>query len=178
MTRIRRLANIIFGIACIVAAILLIVFPHEGAPIILQFLALGLGIRGINNLIYYFTMARFMVGGKIALYVGIIYLDFGVFSAAISDDIPKSYIILYLVIIHAFAGAVEILRSFEAKGCGDTKWRLKLIHGIVDIGMALICIILIKNLSVTVIVFSLGLIYSAILRIISAFNKTTMVYIQ
>ncbi|WP_029321623.1 DUF308 domain-containing protein [Butyrivibrio sp. AE3004] len=177
MSKFQRIRNIIFSIIMIVYAIMMIMDSKEAYPVVLAIMALALMISGVSELLYYFFMAQFMVGGKMVLYKGIISIDFGLLTGAITD-IPTFYIIMYLATIHAFSGLVELLRANEARTYGTSSWKLKFMHGIINILIALFCFIFIKEQDTAVIIYSVGIIYSGILRLISAFRKTTMVYIQ
>ena len=86
--------------------------------------------------------------------------------------------LLYLIAIHAFSGAVEILRAMEARRTVDGPWKVKFSHGIVNILLALSCLIFIKQTNTALIIYSAGLAYSAVIRIISALRKTAFVVIR
>jgi uncharacterized membrane protein HdeD (DUF308 family) len=178
MTRVQRIYNIIVGIVAIFLAVSLLVSGKNGAVQIMALLGVGLIVVGIRKMFYYFSMAKYMVGGKLSLYEGTLITCFGMFTISVLDAIPSTYAFIYLVAVHGFAGLVELLRAFEAKEYGNKRWKMKMMHGIVDLVMAALCIILIRNLAIVVYVYCIGLIYSSILRIISAFSKTTIVYIQ
>ena len=161
----------------LIGALLLLTDPEYGYLLVVYLLAFILLIMGIRRLYYYFTMARFMVDGKESLYTGVLLLDFGAITGSLSD-VPKFYILLYLVAVHAFSGLVEILRAREARGQGSGFWKLKMVHGIIDMIMAVICIIFINEGSIAVLIYGIGLIYSALTRMVLAFRKTKLVYIQ
>ena len=69
------------------------------------------------------------------------------------------------------------MRAVEAKKNGSS-FTLKLIQGSLDIIMALCCAVFIKNGNIGTYIYSVGLINSAIFRIVSSFKKTAIVYIQ
>ena len=110
------------------------------------------------------------------LFQAVVVLDFALFTASLSD-VPKVYILLYLVGVHAFTGVVETLRAMEAKRTVDGPWKMKLAHGIVNFALALACLVFIKHINTAVFIYSLGLIYSAVIRIVSAFRRTAFVVI-
>ena len=56
----------------------------------------------IRYLVFYLSMARNMVDGKLSLFYGIIALDLGMFAYTL-QDIPPIYIVLYLLITHLFS---------------------------------------------------------------------------
>ena len=94
------------------------------------------------------------------------------------STVPKMYIFLYLIFVHAFSGVVEILRAMEAKSTVEGPWKLKFIHGLINLAMAMTCLIFIRNQNVSIMIYSIGLIYSAIVRIITAFRRTSFILIQ
>ncbi|WP_026526894.1 DUF308 domain-containing protein [Butyrivibrio sp. VCD2006] len=169
MTKFQRLRSIAFSIIMILGSIIFILDPEDGYTVVVTILGIWLLFYGIGTLFYFFTMARHMVGGKYILYKGFIFTDFGYLTASISD-IPRVYVLIYLIVIHAFAGLVEILRALENHRYGAA-WRAKFFHGLFDILLAALCIILIKKTHTAIIVYSIGLFYSAIMRIGSALRK-------
>ena len=121
-----------------------------------------------------------MVGGKSTLYRGIIALDIALFissSVALSDYI----VMFYLIFFYAFYGFIDVLRAFEAKFNGASLLNFKLITGILSIlfAIALLVIgIIIGDKEVVVYGYCLMLVYSAVVRIVTAFRKPSIVYIQ
>nr|WP_316623419.1 DUF308 domain-containing protein [uncultured Ruminococcus sp.] len=173
----QRIKNILIGIAIILGALILIAFPEEGIIITASILSLSLFIYGIKTLIYYITMARHMVGGRIMLYIAVVVLDLGMFTMMLTN-IPKIYIALYLLVVYAFAGVVGILRALEAKRYQAPMWKLSLVSGVVNVIIAILCIIFMGSTKMIVYLYCAGLIYSAIVRIVTAFRETAIVYIQ
>lgn len=177
MSGVQRIKDILIGILIILGAVILIAFPKEGFIITAAILSLSLFIYGIKTLIYYFTMARHMVGGRIMLYLAVVVLDLGMFTMMLTN-IPKIYIVLYLLVIYAFAGVVDILRALEAKKYQASSWKLSLISGIISVVVAILCVVFIGSTNMIVYFYSAGLIYSAIVRIVTACRKTAIVYIN
>ena len=178
MTMLQKTASVIWGILSVVLAIFIIMTPGaDNYYYVLWLITIGLLVTGISKLFYYFSMARFMVGGKLSLYEGVILTDAAMFTISLSD-VPRFYIILYLAIIHAFSGLVEILRSREAGSYKAKGWFFKLMHGLVNIALALACIIYIRRANTAAFIYAVGLIYSGIIRIVTAFRRSTLVYIQ
>ena len=165
------------GLLMILTAMIMLRYPDDSYVFILFFIGTGLLVTGIGRLIYYFTMARYMVGGKMTLYMGVILVDFAVLTTSLVN-IPKIYILVYLALIHAFSGLIEILRARETRRTGSEKFKLKLFHGILNVAMALCCIIFINRTNTAVFVYCLGLAYSGLIRVITAFRRSTFVYIQ
>lgn len=136
-------------------------------------------VYGIRLLIYYFSMARHMVGGKSTLYQAIIVLDLGLFTGSMIS--MSDYIVtIYLLSIFAFSGVIDILRSLEAKKNGAS-WRMKFITGCISVIMALALVVtglVLRNTTYLVYGYCFTLVYSGIMRIVASFRKTAMVYIQ
>ncbi len=176
MTIIQRIEKIISGLIQIAFGAVLFIFPKDGYRLVLTVLGFALALRGIRQLYYYFSMARFMVNGRLILVTGLVFLDFGLFSETLYD-VPKIYIILYLIAIHAFSGVVEVLKAFEEKRFGAKSWRFQLFRGIFDIVLVLVSLIFMKKINTVVIVYGIGVIYSAIFKMISSFRKNTLIYV-
>ncbi|MBO4337051.1 MAG: DUF308 domain-containing protein [Lachnospiraceae bacterium] len=177
MTKLQRIKEIIFSLVMLLIAFGLLLEPVNGYPAVISVISFWLIIKGLGTLWYYITMARHMVGGRMSLFTGMILFDFGMFTLTLTD-IPHYYIVMYLIAIHAFSGLVEVLRAFEAKRGGASSWRFKMSHGLVDIALAVLCIVCISRLSVTVVIYSIGLIYSSLMRIVSACRRTRFIYIR
>lgn len=177
MSKVQRVKSLLVGILMLFSAFIMIYKPDLGYQLVIAILSISLLLYGIKSLIYYFTMARFMVGGKASLYKGIIIFDLGMFTMTLTD-IPKTYIILYLVAVNIFAGGVDILSAVDAKKTGSPSWRFKLISGVISILIAICCIVFHSSTRIMVYIYCFGLVYSAIFKIISAFRKSAIVYIQ
>lgn len=178
MTLFQRIKKILFAfIMIIVAVILLTLDDNDGLETVLFILTTGFAIKGIKDIIFYFTMARHMVGGKMILFQGVVVLDFAMFTGSLSG-VPQIYVMVYLISIHAFSGAVEVLRAMEAKRTVEGPWKVKFSHGIVNIVLALLCLVFIMNTATAVMIYSVGLLYSAFIRIISAFRRTSFLLIR
>ena len=104
-------------------------------------------------------------------------IDIGLFSLSMTN-IPFVFVILYLAAIHAFSGAIDVLRSLEAKGYKAPSWRFSMISGAVNIIVAILCIVFLSSERMIVYIYAAGLIWAAVSRIISACRKTAVVYIQ
>ena len=178
MGKMQRIRNVVTGILTIVMSLVMLLLPAEDAfltaALILSFTLI---VRGGWMLIYYFTMARNMVGGRSLLYIGIIITDLGIFTLSLTE-IPHFYLMMYLFATHAFGGVIDILRSLEAKRLDSPSWKLNLSKGIVNTAVALLSVVFLRRIGVLVYLYCAGLIYSAVVRIISAFRKTEIVYVQ
>ena len=176
MTKWQRIKGVLVGIVMMFGGVLMALAGGEAALIIMLLLALSLTISGIRMLIYYFSMARHMVGGDQILIRGLILFDLGAFTGTLIT-ISQIYIMGYLVGIHAFSGVVDVMRAMEAKKLDSSSWKLNLSTGIVNIILAVTCIVFLRSEGIAVYIYSAGLIYSAFIRIITSFKKTAVVYI-
>ena len=129
MSKFQRVQNIVIGLCMLISAAVLILLPEGGCLYIMLFLAASLILRGISELIYYFTMAKYMVGGKLILFIGAVFFDFGFFTLSLSDE-SKLFVLAYLLGFHAFAGLVNVLRALEAKRYKSTSWRINMAQGV------------------------------------------------
>ncbi len=178
MTGFQRVKRVLAGLCMLAVAVILIMNPSNKTYMtIVTILALGLAIAGIKDIVFYFVMARHMVGGKMILIQGVIILDFAMITGSLAD-VPKIYILLYLVGIHAFSGVIEVLRAMEAKRTVEGPWKMKIAHGMVNFGLAVACLIFIRHSNTALMIYSIGLIYSAVVRILSAFRKTSFILIH
>ncbi len=177
MQRIRRIVSALF---LILLAVLIVIQGENGLPLAALIISLSLILYAVRTLVFYFSMARHMVDGKLILFKGVILLDLGFITLSMSDNASR-FLILYLLGAHAFAGGISILRALEARRFGAVSWRLQLTEGILNIVMAVTALIFglfLGSLRTVCWVYASGLIYSAILKTIGAFRKTAIVYIQ
>ena len=167
-----------FAALMILSAVIFVILPAEiSLVVIISILSAGLAISGIKDIVFFFTMARHMVGGKMILFQGVVVLDFALFTLSLSN-VPKIYILLYLVGIHVFSGVVEILRANEARKTVEGPWKIKFSHGVINILLAALCLVFIKELGIAVLIYSGCLVYSAVIRIINACRKTAFILIE
>ena len=176
MNDLQKAGTVASGILMLVTGVILFLVPDDGTFYVAVILAIALFLMGMRLLVYYFTMARRMVGGRAVLLLGVFLLDFCAFTVTILDE-PRIMVILYLVGWHGFSGLVSILRAREAK-IHKGNWKFKAANGVVNILVVIGCIFFVKNPAMLTLIYSVGLCYSAITRIISAFKPTQIVYIQ
>ncbi|MBR5766192.1 MAG: DUF308 domain-containing protein [Lachnospiraceae bacterium] len=176
MGKMKRFELILKAVFMILAGIIIVADPENGYQIVTAILCLSLLIYGIRMLIYYLTMARHMVGGRLILFVAVIELDFALFTMTLSD-VPKLYVVLYLLAINALSGVIEILRSLESRRGGASTWKLNMTHGIINIAIAVMSLVFIKNTNMLSYMYCLGLFYSAAINVIRALRRTAIVYV-
>lgn len=180
MTIKRRILDILVSAIMIFTSILMITTPEAGILIAALIFAIALVILGLRSLIYYLTMAKYMVNGKTHMFIGIIILDFGLFTMSIILQ-SSILIVIFLQVFFGISGAISIIRGREAKKSGSPLWKYNLINGIISIvimALAFVCGNFYQSNTLLVYIFSTGLVYIAIMRIVSAFKKTAIVYIQ
>ena len=177
MTRIEKIRETIYSLAMIFTSIILLTMGTDGYLVIIAILGLSLVVRGLKRILFFFIMARNMVGGKAILYRGVLIFDMGLFAESLID-VPVIYIMLYVLGFHIFTGFVKILRSLEGRKYGSSNWIIILGHGIIDIVIAFDCILHLQSSRHVIIVYSIWLIYSAIVKMGGVFRKQEIVYIQ
>ena len=176
MSKLQRIENVLIGLVMILCAWLMIAQTELGYLLIIVILGVSLAVTGIRYLIYFFSMARHMVGGRLMLYIGIFALDYGIFSLSL-QNIPRIYVLLYLVGLNLVSGGIEILGAVDSRRQGGS-WRLKFANGAVSVAIAVLCIFFRNSDTVMVWMYCIGLVYSAVCRIITALRRTAVVYIQ
>lgn len=180
MTNMQRVKKILLGLLMIACSLVLIHFPKDGFFIVALIVCFTLIGYGVRMLIYYFSMARHMVGGLPILWIGVIALDFGVFTLTTADD-PRIFTVIYLLGVHAFSGAMEIMRAFEARRLGSPAWKWSLAEGFVNLTVAVLAVIagfFLRSQEDLSYLYAASLLFSACEQIVGAFRKTAIVYIQ
>ena len=180
MTLAKRIGKILSALGSVLCAVILIAMGENGFLLVSVLLSISLILFGLRSIIFYFTMARHMVDGRGSLYIGVIVLDFGVFTLSVSQN-QSLFIVFYLLGAYAFSGVLDILRAREARSFEAPSWRLNLAEGIANIGFAAAAAVfglVSGNLRALTLIYAIGLFYSALLKLVSAFRKTAIVYIQ
>ena len=177
MTKLQRIHNLTAGAIMIAVAILLARYPENGFIMIAAILAISMITIGVRYLYYYATMARHMVGGKAILFLGVIILDFGLYSSTLTDE-PRVYIMVDLIAVHTFWGVVNLWKGLREKGYGASMWKLDVCQGIGNLLIAAASLVFLGTPNILVDLYSAGLAYSGLLRVASAVRRTAIVYIQ
>ena len=180
MTRFGRILSVIAALITIPLVVLLFRLDAiHGLKLILIVIQTTMSLRGLQLIAYYLSMGRQMVGGQNVLYRGMAFLDLGMRGVAIFEH-PAVYTLIYISLLHVCTSMVSALRANESRKIG-APWKLKMAYGITNILLAatvVICGVAFNWLRVAIWVYSIGIIYSSILRVITAFRKTEIVYIQ
>lgn len=176
MTKLQRIANLVFSLLMIVCGIVLLLDPQNGLVAVALVLGLALLVYGVRTLVYYLTMARHMAGGFALLFVAVITIDIAVFALVLVND-PRLSIVLYLVSYNVFTGVISIARGIESKLFGS-RWILNVAHGLVNIALAVLCLAFVESDQIVIAIFCIGLFYNACVRLASAFRPTEIIYIQ
>ncbi len=180
MTNMQRVKKILLALLMFLCAAVMIYKPELGYYIVALIVSFGVILYGVRKLIYYFTMARHMVGGNSTLYIGLIVTDLGIFILTTVED-PKLFIVIYLLGIHAFSGAISVMRALEARRYGSLSWKWNFLDGILNLLVAILAVITGLFLHSTAdlsYLFAGCLLYSACAQLALAMRKTAIVYIQ
>ena len=180
MNSMKRVKKVLQALLMLLCACFLVVDPKDGFYIVAFIVSVSLIAYGVRTLLYYFGMARHMVGGKSILFIGIIVTDLGVFILTTVDD-PKLFIVVYLLAVHAFSGAMGVLRALEAKRYASPSWKWSLLGGIANLAVAVLAVVaglLLRSTASLSYIYAATLFYSACVQLVSAFRKTAIVYIQ
>lgn len=176
MSNFRRMYNLIKGFFMLLCASLLMVHPKDGAVFVILILDLELLIHGIRMIIYYFTMARYMVGGIMTLYKSIIIIDFGLFIFFM-EDIPYRLMLMYLLAVMAMHSITTILGSLEMKRMENHSWKVKMANGVINISLVIFALFMFGSEQMVTIIFCIGLINTAFYNIAVSLKKSAIIYI-
>lgn len=176
MTNFQRIFTIVKSVILIILALLTMFSPSVGYYVLLMILNITLLIYGIRLLIYYFSLARFKVGGLWTLYKSIIIIDLSLLLMSIQWA-PQKLVMIVLILLLAFEGVVFIMKAMKSKTLDSEKWKSQLFLGIILFIIAIICIVTIKSTQFATILYSLAIIVSAVSDIISVAKRSEIVYI-
>lgn len=180
MTKLQRIWNFLSGLVLLLLAAGLFIDPLNGLEVAVMLLNLTFMLRGIGGVFYYLTMARHMVGGKTALYRGLIFLDLWIFTSSMLRY-HEVYLMIYLAGVNAFTGLVEILRSREEKSAGNASWKFRLAYGLACVIISVLLVaggMYMHSVRLIIYVYAAGLMYRGCVRIASVFRRTAIVFIQ
>ncbi|MBE6018031.1 MAG: hypothetical protein E7233_10610 [Lachnospiraceae bacterium] len=177
MNKLKRVINVVLGLIYVIAALIIMLIRDEGYLIVLMILAASLLVYSVKQIIYYLTMARYMVGGGIIFVEGVILFDLALLSFLV-NSIPQQYVMIYLLFYYVLSGVISILRAVEAAKMHAPGWFFKLIRGIVIILIAIAGMLFSGSAATVSLIYAIGLIYSAVLRFITAFRKEETVLVM
>ena len=173
----QKLFNLIIGSLLILAAVIIIADPVVGVDILAGFLSITLVAAGIREIVFFFQMGRFMVGGKTVFYTGIIMMDAGILAGAVLL-MSKFYVLLYLVGFFAFYGVVTLLRAREEMHFEGSGWKYRILYAVVDLVIAVACVFFIRSTEMMGYIYAGGLIFTALSRFALMRRRVVGVYIQ
>lgn len=177
MTSIKRIYKIIAGIFMLVLSVILFLYPDKGYVFVLFILEITLLLYGFRLLIYYLTLARYMVGGIMTLYKSIMLIDFGLLIFNMKNY-PQRLGMLYLIVILAFDGITDILKAMDARRLKAASWKYELTYGSIKVIIAVGGLFFMGSVRILTYIYCLGLIHSAVSSIVSAFRRTAIVHID
>ena len=179
MTNMQRVKKVLLALLMMLCAGVMILYPEPGYVIVAVIVTFSLIVYGLRMLLYYFTMARHMVGGKTVLYIGIIIFDLGILTLTTIDD-PKLFIVIYLLGVHVFSGFMALLHALEAKRLNSPDWKRILAGGVLNLAVAVLAVVagfFLRSQASLSYLYAACLFWSACVELISAFRKTAIVYI-
>ena len=180
MTVIQRAVKIIGALLTAGVAATILRLGENGFLLASVLLNASLILFGLRNILYYFRMARHTVDGRTILYIGVIALNLGVLTISVTEH-QGAYVVAYLLGAYAFSGVLDILRAREARSFESPAWKWNLAEGIANIAFASVAVVFgffLGNMWGLTVIYSIGLFYSAFLKLISSFRNTAIIYIQ
>ena len=176
MNKLTRVWNVFLSLIMILLALILIIDAEDGYRLIVFLVMIALSLKGLSLLVYYFTMARYAVGGIAVLYRGALLLDAGIFAMGL-HHVPVIYTMIYLIICMLISGIIDCLRANEGRTLESGHWRLQMIYGAGNVVLAIVGMIFLHSFFVLAAIYALSLIHSAVCRLISTFRRSDIVYI-
>lgn len=175
MSKTRRIISMLIGIFMIVAAVYLMMDPGSGYAVIIFVLGIGLAIKGGQVLWNFFTLSLNSVGSTKLLYNGLLILDLGIFTSCLIN-VPVIYLMIYLAGIYLFKGVIDILSANDARKLESPHFKVKLAQGLLNVLIAVLCLVFIRRQDIVVYIYGGGIIYNGIIRMVNAFSRTDMVF--
>ena len=170
-----RILHILIAIGLVFVALLLAFLGEKGKNLIALIMGFSLLINGIRCLVAYFIKYRYTVGGRMQLYIGIISMDLGLVIIS-SFNGSSILILIYLLGFRLVTGGIGVARAMEARKAG-APWKIRLTAGIISLATVLLGIIFFMDPEVVVDIYCLGLLFSAVEHIITAFRRNKIVMI-
>ena len=163
MTRWQRIKSILFSLFLLLVASLPLWIDDADIvyDIIVSITGVSFFINAVRNLIFFFTMGRFMIGGKSIMIRGVILFDFALFTLTVTR-MPTLFVTLYLAGMMIIYGVVDLMRAMDSKKISG-HWMPRAFRGIFSIICALACLLHIRNTEMAVLFFSLK--YHGFIRI-------------
>ena len=180
MSKMKRVGSVLMGLFMILFGFLLFLLPEKGMKIIIIIIAISMVAYGLKFLTFYSTLARHMIGGKYNLYLGMIILNLGLLTATMygTRTLP---VFIYLFFLFGFSGILDVMKAFEEKKNKAPFWLLRLLFGLFSVSLGILAIFscfIWKSPEAMTYLFCVLLLYSGFFRIVKAFRKTAVVYIQ
>ena len=176
MTKWGRIKMILSSLLMIFSAFLLIISQEDAFDVIAALLSIYLIAYAIREFHYFFTLARFMVGGKYLFYRAILALDFGIFAVTMTR-MPSEIILFFLCASFIFTGVIDILKSMDSKKMGGS-WRLRFAKGALTILFSALCMVFLRTPDTAISLLVFNLLYNAVIRIITALKPANIMAIQ
>lgn len=173
----KRVSYFFVGLIMMLCGLILFMELEDGYQDVLLILEVMLLLHGIRKLVFYFTMARHMVGGINIFYQGILTFDAGLFALNL-HDVPRIYAMLYLIAYMLVTGVIDAVRTNEIRKQGSRQWKYQMLTGMIKILISIICIFHLNSAEIIAIIYGVGLFSSAISHIVTAFRRTAIVYVQ
>ncbi|MCR5267038.1 MAG: hypothetical protein K6E16_00785 [Lachnospiraceae bacterium] len=173
MSKSQKSKQIIGALLMLLCSFLMFWNADIGYALVAGILSTSLLIYALRKLIFYFTMARHMVGGGSVLITGIILLDFGVFTMNMAS-LPKFYVVLYLLALNALSSVVSFLRAVENRRNGGVKWRWDYAHSLINLVLAGLSVFFLRSTTMLVYLYSIQSIYLAFTQIIRTIRPSSV----
>ena len=178
MSLAQRIKSVLMGLLLFAIGLFMEVANGEKTILLVGlFLGLAMMAAGIRYIVFYFRMARHMIGGLNQLVTGIVLIDAGLVFLSLSGQ-PNIFIALYLVVINVFSGGLTAYRALMQKNMGAQHWRLMFFRGALSVVLGIGCLFFMSSADYLMMIYGSSLMATGALRIVEAFRPTDVVYIQ
>ena len=175
MSLVKKILTLITSLLMIIVAVGLVIEPEIGYYIMISILIGVLLVKSIQSVWYYFSMARHMVGGLFYFYQAVLFVDLTL-AAPILLIAPRWIVALYLNGLIAFSGVLDILRATDQKKMQWPQWKLRMVLGLSKVLFAIVAMVAMRSPEMLTRIYSFVLVYTAIMRVMSALRSENVVY--
>ncbi|MCQ2802440.1 MAG: DUF308 domain-containing protein [Bacilli bacterium] len=157
--------------------VIVLILPIDSSSDIIAFIiGILISIKALKGLVYYFTSAKNMIGGRRILINNIILLDFGLVSFFVTIKHSELAMLYFIILLTIFAG-IDILRAIEIKNSDGKRWIFRLIKGIITLILGILCMIFIKSPYIMATIFGIAWLIYGLSGAVQVFKRTSIGYI-
>jgi len=171
----KRIGNVVLALIMIIGAVIILLVPEIGYPVAMGYISIYLIVKGIVLFVYYFSMARHMVGGRNELFKGLIYLDCGLYLF-FSVAVPQQFVLSFILIVIGIDAVIHLIRAVQLKKAGASLWKPKIIMAAIGICAIIVANVFTGSPEVFGWIYALWIFSEAAEKLYYSFRKTKLFY--